>query len=53
MSIAETDRLNEFAYWIDLEFVQRERTLRKIVEKGIRHHLAEPSPLDTVSLLED
>ncbi len=39
MFMSETDRLNESTDWIDLEFVQRERTPRAIIEKGIRHHL--------------
>ena len=53
MLMAETDRLTESTDWIDLEFVQRERTPREIIEKGIRHHLAGLSLSNTVILLEE
>ena len=53
MLMAETDRLTESTEWIDLEFVQRERTPRGIIEKGIRHHLAGLSLSNTVILLEE
>ena len=49
----ETDRLEQSTGWIDLDFVERERTPRKIIEMGIRHHLAELSLSNTVILLED
>ncbi|WP_079990173.1 IS6 family transposase, partial [Halolamina pelagica] len=39
--------------WIDLDFVERERTPREIIEKGIRYHLAGLSLSNTVTLLED
>ena len=48
----KTARLTECTEWIDLEFVERERTPREIVEKGIRHHLAGLSLSNTVTLLE-
>ncbi|WP_027119300.1 IS6 family transposase [Natronorubrum tibetense] len=51
--MAETDRLTESTDWIDLEFVQRERTPREIIKKGIRHHLAGLSLSNTVILLEE
>ena len=49
----ESNRLSESTGWIDLDFVERERTPRPIVEKGIRHHLAGLSLSNTVVLLED
>ena len=49
----ETDRLTESTDWIDLGFVERERTPRGIIEKGIRHHLAGLSLSNTVTLLEE
>ncbi|SDY75369.1 IS6 family transposase [Halopenitus persicus] len=51
--MAETDRLTGSTEWIDLEFVERERTPREIIEKGIRHHLAGLSLSNTVVLLEE
>ncbi len=50
--MAETDRLTECTEWIDLGFVERERTPREFIEKGIRHHLAGLSLSNTVTLLE-
>ena len=32
----KTARLTESTEWIDLDFVERERTPREIIEKGIR-----------------
>ncbi|MCU4754032.1 IS6 family transposase [Halobacteria archaeon AArc-curdl1] len=49
----ETGRLKQYTGWIDLDFVERERTPRKIIEMGIRHHLAGLSLSNTVILLED
>jgi putative transposase len=49
----KTARLTECIEWIDLEFVERERTPREIIEKGIRHHLAGLSLSNTVILLEE
>jgi hypothetical protein len=46
----EFDRFTESTEWIDLEFVERERTPRELIEKGIRYHLAGLSLLDTVTL---
>ncbi|MFC7210407.1 IS6 family transposase [Natronoarchaeum sp. GCM10025321] len=51
--MAETDRLNESTDWIDLEFVQRERTPPQLIKKGIRHHLAGLSLSNTVVLREE
>ncbi|SFP87677.1 hypothetical protein SAMN05216277_1111, partial [Halolamina pelagica] len=53
MPMAEFDRLSESTEWIDLDFVERERTPREIIEKGIRYHLAGLSLSNTVTLLED
>ncbi len=50
--MAETNRLSDSTEWIDLGFVERERTLREIIETGIRHHLAGLSLSNTVILLE-
>jgi len=36
----EIDRLNEPTGWIDLEFIERERTPEQIVEVGIQLYLA-------------
>ena len=51
--MAKTDRLNHDTDWIDLSFVQRERTPRQIIQVGIRHHLAGLSLSNTVILLEE
>ena len=51
--MAEFDRLNEATDWIDLSFMERERTPREIIEKGIRYHLAGLSLSNTVVLLDD
>jgi putative transposase len=51
--MAEFDRLSEDTDWIDLSFVERERTPREIIEKGIRYHLAGLSLSNTVVLLDD
>ena len=51
--MAEFDRLSRDTEWIDLSFVERERTPREVIEKGIRHHLAGLSLSNTVTLLDD
>jgi putative transposase len=51
--MSESNRLDGSTDWIDLEFVERERTPREIIEKGIRHHLAGLSLSNTVILLEE
>jgi len=38
--MAEFDRLSEGIAWIDLSFVERDRTPRWAIEVGIRCHLA-------------
>jgi transposase-like protein len=48
----EFDRLNADNEWIDLEFVERERTPEQIVEVGIQLHLAGLSLSNTKQYLE-
>jgi len=48
----EIDRLNDSTDWIDLEFVQRERTPERIIEVGIQLHLAGLSLSNTKQYLE-
>ena len=48
----ETDRLSGSTDWIDLEFVQRERTPERIIEVGIQLHLAGLSLSNTKQHLE-
>jgi len=49
--MAETDRLDDDTDWIDVAFVERERTPERIIKEGIRHHLAGLSLSNTVALL--
>ena len=48
----EIDRLSGSTDWIDLEFVQRERTPERIIEVGIQLHLAGLSLSNTKQHLE-
>ena len=48
----ETDRLTGETDWIDLEFVERERTPESIIEVGIQLHLAGLSLSNTKQHLE-
>ena len=41
--MSEIDRLSGITDWIDLDFVERERTPEQIIEFGIQLHLAEIS----------
>ncbi|WP_226043062.1 IS6 family transposase [Natrinema sp. DC36] len=50
--MAEIARLSGSSDWIDLDFVERERTPRRLMELGIRLHLAGLSLLNTVRELE-
>ena len=50
--MAEFDRLSGGTDWIDLEFVERERTPEQIVEVGIQLHLAGLSLSNTKQYLE-
>ncbi len=49
--MAEIARLSGRSDWINLEFVERERTLCRLMELGIRLHLAELSLSNTVRKL--
>ena len=51
--MSESNRLSESTEWIDLGFVERERTPREMVEKGVRHHLAGLSLSNTIIFLEE
>jgi putative transposase len=50
--MSESDRLGDCTGWIDLDFVERERTPREIIEKDIRYHLAVLSLSNMVILLD-
>ena len=50
--MAEFDRLSGDFGWIDLDFVERERTPRQAIEVGIQLHLAELSLSNTKQRLE-
>ena len=50
--MAEIARLSGCSDWIDLDFVERERTPKQIVELGIRLHLAGLSLSNTVYQIE-
>jgi putative transposase len=50
--MTEFDRLNERSGWIDVEFVERERTPREIIEVGIQLHVAGISLSNTKQFLE-
>ena len=50
--MSEIDRLSGSTDWIDLDFVQRERTPERIVEVGIQLHLAGLSLSNTKQYLE-
>ena len=47
----ETDRLGGSSHWIDLGFVERERTPREIIEVGIQLHVAGVSLSNTKQFL--
>ena len=48
----EYDRLINSTDWIDLDFVERERTPRRIIETGIQLHLAGLSLSNTKQIVE-
>jgi hypothetical protein len=52
VSISESNRLTGSTGWIDLGFVERERTPPEIIETGIQHHLAGLSLSNTKQYLE-
>ena len=51
--MAETDRLSGCIEWIDLSFVERERTPRWAIQVGIRCHLAGMSTRDASQFLDE
>jgi len=51
--MAEITRLNGNSDWIDLDFVERERTPVELIELGIRLHLSGLSLSNTVSIIEE
>jgi transposase-like protein len=48
----EIERLSSYTSWIDLEFVERERTARETIEVGIQLHVAGLSLSNTKQLLD-
>ena len=50
--MSESNRLDGSTDWIDLEFVERERTPHEIIETGIQLHLAGLSLSNTKQYLE-
>jgi Transposase and inactivated derivatives len=50
--MAEFERLSGRTSWVDLEFIERERTPREIVEVGIHLHVAGLSLSNTKQILE-
>jgi putative transposase len=50
--MAEIARLSGYSNWMDLDFVERERTPSELMELGIRLHLAGLSLSNTISELE-
>jgi putative transposase len=51
--MAEITRLSGHRDWIDLDFVERERTLEPAIAQGIQSHVAGLSLSNTTDLLED
>ena len=49
----EIDRLNRDSDWIELDFVEREKTLRELMKLGIHLHVAGLSLSDTISILDE
>jgi len=49
--MSESNHLSESTGWIELGFVDRDRTPCDIIEKGIRYHLTGLSLSNTVTLL--
>jgi len=47
--MAEITRLSGRSEWINLDFVERKRTPRRLMELGIRLHLADLSISNTVN----
>ena len=53
VSIPENARISGCNGWLELDFVERERTPRRLMKLGIRLHLAELSVSNTVLELEN
>ena len=53
VSMAEFDRLSGCIEWIDLSFVERDRTPEWAIQVGIRCHLAGMSTRDASQFLEE
>ena len=53
LSMAEITRLNGCTDWIELDFVERERTPSELMKLGIRYHLSGLSLSNTVRELEN
>ena len=51
--MTEITRLSGRSEWIDLDFVERERTPRRLMELGIRLHLAGLSLSNTVDKIDN
>ena len=51
--MAERARLSGHREWIDLDFVERERTPEWVMAQGIQSHIAGLSLSNTVELLAD
>jgi putative transposase len=51
--MSEIDRLNRDSGWIDLDFVERERTPQQLIEVSIQLHLAGLSLSNTKQYLEE
>ena len=50
--MAKIARLDACSDWIELDFMERERTPHRLMELGIRLHLAIPSLLNTIYYFE-
>jgi transposase-like protein len=50
--MAKTDRLNGDSDWIEVDFVEKEETPRRLMQYGIELHLADLSLAETTSVLE-
>ena len=50
--MAETNRLSGHSDWVELEFVERERTPSELMQLGVRFHLAVLSLSNTIREFE-
>ncbi|RMB08225.1 hypothetical protein ATH50_3638, partial [Haloplanus aerogenes] len=51
--MAESERLSKCIEWIDLSFVERDRTPEWAIQVGIRCHLADMSTRDASQFLDE